>query len=345
MEWQDDRTVRIDPPRKPKKITGTRFAAIMGLNKWNTPFKTWCEITKTYIEPFEETIYTRAGKIIEPKQAEYMKRAYFMKNLQSPSDKYGEDYFKVTYGDFFHENPIFGGMWDFLLLDENGKPTTVLEMKTTKRSEDWLEDTPQYYALQAALYAYLLGVDDVIMVASFLENKDYENPENFIPSAENTIVKPFKVSEKYPDFKSFVDYAESWWRDHVESGISPQYDEQKDKEILKELRTEHYSPDTDITSILAEIAGLTHELEKYKAETEPIEKRLKILKDTLKQSMIEKMGAYNDTVEINSDGYTFTVVKTTKPRIAMNALIQDGLMEKYTTIDAVYRLSIKEDRV
>ena len=154
MKWNDDKTITITPPAKPKKITGTRFAAIMGLNKWTSPFNAWCAITRTYEEPFEDTIYTIAGKTIEPKQAEYMKTAYFMSNLITPTDVYGEDYFKKTWGDFFRDTPIFGGMWDYLLVDKEGKPQTVLEMKTTKRSEDWVEDVPEYYALQAALYAY-----------------------------------------------------------------------------------------------------------------------------------------------------------------------------------------------
>lgn len=29
MKWNDDKTITITPPAKPKKITGTRFAAIM----------------------------------------------------------------------------------------------------------------------------------------------------------------------------------------------------------------------------------------------------------------------------------------------------------------------------
>ena len=57
-------TLKIEPPKKPKKITGTRFASILGLDRWNSPFKTWCAITRTYEEPFEDTIYTIAGKII-----------------------------------------------------------------------------------------------------------------------------------------------------------------------------------------------------------------------------------------------------------------------------------------
>ena len=64
-------------PKKIKKLTATRFATVMGLNAWATPFSAWCEITKTYEDPFEDSIYTVAGKIIEPKIAEYLKNRYF----------------------------------------------------------------------------------------------------------------------------------------------------------------------------------------------------------------------------------------------------------------------------
>ena len=167
--------IETDPPRKPKKITATRLATILGMNKWSTPFAVWCAVCRVY-EKFESTIYTEAGKAIEPLQIGYMKNTYAMTNLRTPTDIYGEDYFKRTYGDFYPETPVLGGMWDSLLVDENGAATAVLEFKTSKRTEDWGEDIPEYYAIQAALYAYLLGVDDVIMVASFLTTKDYEHP-------------------------------------------------------------------------------------------------------------------------------------------------------------------------
>ena len=86
MKWNNDGTISITPPAKPKKCTGTRFAAIMGLNQWTTPFNAWCAITRTYEEPFVDTIYTLAGKAIEPKQAEYMKGKYFWKHLVTPTD-------------------------------------------------------------------------------------------------------------------------------------------------------------------------------------------------------------------------------------------------------------------
>ena len=245
VKWVD-KHIEVAPPKRPKKITGTRLAAIFGLNRWNSPFKTWCEITKTYQEPFEDTKFTIAGKTIEPKQAEFMKRSYAMFHLLTPTEKYGENYFQQTYGDFFPESRIFGGMWDYLDRDENGNVTTVLEMKTTQRSEDWEKGVPEYYAIQAALYAYLLGVDDVVMVASFLEPKDYDHPENYKVSVENTITVPFKVSKRYPEFPQMIAKAEQWWKDHVETGISPDFDEKVDADILKELRKNTLNPDTDI---------------------------------------------------------------------------------------------------
>lgn len=100
IEWID-RGIKTTPPKKPKKMTGTRFASVLGMNKWSTPFEMWCAISRVYEKPFEDTIYTIAGKTIEPKQAQFMKDTYFMTNLITPTDKFGPDYFKKTYGDFF----------------------------------------------------------------------------------------------------------------------------------------------------------------------------------------------------------------------------------------------------
>lgn len=119
MEWVDNK-IQIVPPKRPKKLTATRFATILGLNPWSTPFEVWCEITRTYQKPFEDTIYTIAGKTIEPKQAEYMKNTYFMTNLVTPTDIYGENYFQKTFGDFFSDTPVLGGMWDYLLHGKDG---------------------------------------------------------------------------------------------------------------------------------------------------------------------------------------------------------------------------------
>ena len=340
MNWIDSH-IEVTPPKKPLKITGTRFAAILGSNKWSTPFKCWCEITRTYKEPFVDTIYTTAGKVIEPKQAEYMKNSYAMYNLKTPADIFGEDYFKKTFGDFFGNVSTFGGMWDYLLYDENGQPSAVLEMKTTKRSEDWADDIPEYYALQAALYAYLLGVDDVIMVASFLDTKDYEKPEEFVPSASNTITVEFKVSERYPNFYRMVDQAQAWWDMYVVNGISPDYDEKKDADILKALRTNNVNPDTNIDALIAEAEGLKAELEAVYASVSDKEKRLKTVTDQIKKYLVGAFRPHDIAVERKGGQYVWSVSKSVSSEVDKAALEADGLLGKYTKEKETFRINTK----
>lgn len=342
MEWLDGNKIQIIPPKRPKKLTGTRFATILGLNPWSTPFEIWCEVTRTYQKPFEDTIYTIAGKTIEPKQAEYMKQTYFMSNLVTPTDIWGKDYFRQTYGDFFRESPVLGGMWDYLLYGKDGKPTTVLEMKTSKRVEDWKDDIPEYYALQAALYAYLLGVDEVIMVASFLEPKDYDAPEKFVCSGENTITRPFKVSERYPDFeKKYVKPALKWWKDYVESGISPAFDERKDAEILKALRTNNLSPETDMAALVKEAEDLKAKLDAHVAEVAEDEKRYKVLTDMIKKAAIAQFRDGDKKVSIAGSAYNWEVSRTSTTKIDKDAMKADGILAKYTTTEDSYRISPK----
>lgn len=340
MKWLDSKQIQITPPKRTKKVTGTRFATILGLNPWSTPFEMWCTITKTYEKPFEDTIYTIAGKTIEPKQAEYMKKSYGM-DLITPTDRYGQDYFNKTWGDFFPENPYFGGMWDYLGVDENGTVDTVLEMKTTKRIEDWQNDAPEYYALQAALYAYLLGVDNVIMVASFLEEKDYEDPSKFVPNIKNTITVEFKVSERYPDFERMVAEVKSWWGEYVTGGISPVYDEKKDAEILAALRTHNLTPDTDIDALIKEAEGLKKEVDMTAAAIADKEKRLKEISDIIKEHAMTQFRDGDKKVEIKGSTYTWTVSRSETTTIDKKALEADGLLEKYQKKSEQYRMTVK----
>ena len=340
MKWLDSKQIQITPPKRTKKVTGTRFATILGLNPWSTPFEMWCAITKTYEKPFEDTIYTIAGKTIEPKQAEYMKKSYGM-DLITPTDRYGQDYFNKTWGDFFPENPYFGGMWDYLGVDENGTVDTVLEMKTTKRIEDWQNDAPEYYALQAALYAYLLGMDNVIMVASFLEEKDYEDPSKFVPNIKNTITVEFKVSERYPDFERMVAEVKSWWGEYVTGGISPVYDEKKDAEILAALRTHNPTPDTDIDALIKEAEGLKKEVDMTAAAIADKEKRLKEISDIIKEHAMTQFRDGDKKVEIKGSTYTWTVSRSETTTIDKKALEADGLLEKYQKKSEQYRMTVK----
>lgn len=337
LQWNKDGTVSIDPPKRPKKVTGTRFASILGLNRWSTPFQMWCEITKAYSEPFVGNKYTEAGKAIEPKQIQYMRDAYMMDNLIDPHDVWGADPFAKTYGNFY-SHPVFGGMWDALLVSDEwdgtseglvGNTEAVLEFKTTKRAEDWTEDVPEYYALQAALYAWLLECDDVIMVASFLEEGDYDDPGAYAPSAENTATFEFKVSERYPYFvEDYVEPALEWWNDYIETGESPKYDEKADAAYLKEMRKLYLSPETDVEALMDELESLQDAVDAAHAKVARKEKRLKAVKDQLKKYAMERIGD-NAECELSRGRVRCLLKRSVTLKPDEKAMKADGVWEKY----------------
>lgn len=339
MKFIEGNRIQIDPPKKPKKLTATRFAAVLGRNIWKTPFATWCEITRTYDEPFEETIYTNAGKVIEPKIIQYLKDRYFM-DIKSPTDVYGEDYFKKTWGDFFHENKILGGMWDAIGED------FVVEIKTTKRAEDWQNDPPEYYKLQAALYAWMLGFDHVIMTGSFLTDSDYLKPEEFVPSVKNTILVEFDVSKEYPYFEdNYVIPALHWWHNHVESGISPEYDEKVDADILKVLRTNYVEANDDsISSLLEESESLQSEIDRLMEEhgINAMEERLAAIMLEIKKYMTDQFRDDDKKVELSSGRKVYTLTKSVRSSVDTTALKKAGLYEQYSKQSVSYTLKASD---
>ena len=359
MEFLQDGRIKVDPPKKPKKLTATRFATIMGLNAWSTPFSAWCEMTRTYEEPFEDTIYTIAGKTIEPKICEYLRNRYFM-DIKSPTDVYGEDYFKKTWGDFFSDVEGLGGMWDFLGDD------FVVEVKTTKRSKDWIKvdeydrpilddngdkipEPPIYYKLQACLYAYLLGFDNVVMTCSFLEDKDYANPEAFEPSVKNTVVIEFSLSEEFPNFKEdYIDVAMEFWRENVLTGISPKFDEKKDADILKVLRKNVVElEDKEINTLIAEGDKLQEAIDKAEAKLEEKKKRLKEIDDQVKKYMSGQFRDGDKKVEIGGKKYTWTVTKSERNSLDSTALKKElpdvfGKYQKKTEVLTLKKSKIEE---
>ena len=350
-EFVDKHIVIDNVPKKPKKLTGTRFAAVLGLDKWNTPFKTWCAITKTYEDPFTENKYTLAGKTIEPKIINYLNKTYFLNSVKSPTDIYGKDYFKKTFGDFFPESKIFGGMWDALVYYDE-EISAVIEIKTTKRAEDWADGkAPIHYSLQAALYAYLLGVDNIVMVAAFLEDEDYEHPENFVPSVDNTIVDDFSLSERFPDFENRIEIAREWWNKYVITGVSPDFDEKKDADILKVLRTNAISVDTDISNLLKEAEKLTDEIAAVTATVADKEARLKEVKELIKEYGTRQFREGDTKVSFKTDRFEWVISKSKTTGIDKTALKKDGLLEKYQTVSETFKLNtpksienIKEDK-
>lgn len=358
VRWLD-KCIQVDLPKKLKKISGTYFPTVLGSDPWKTPFEAWCKSTRTWETPFEGNKYTNAGEIIEPKVFDFLRTSMgFGDRVVTPTDMYGEDYFKKTWGDFFPESKVFSGMWDALIRDENGNIEYVVEVKTVQvdgrsgsLNERWKNgEAPHYQALQASLYAYLLGVDKVLMVAVALEDKkgDYEHPEQVIPSYanNNVYIDEFKVFERYPNFNLYIDTATKWWNDYVLTGTSPEFDEKRDAEILKELRTNSLSRDSDIQFLLAEAEHLQSEIDKITSSVADKEARLKVVKGMLKDAFSSQFRDGDTKVSVKGNNYEWVLSKTESTEIDKSRLEADGLIDKYSMAKTTFRLTsskIKED--
>lgn len=351
--------IEVEPAKRPKKITGTHFASVLGINPFASPFEVWCRCTRTYEKPFEGNEYTKAGQIIEPKVFDFLRKSMgFGDRVVTPEDVYGQDHFKKTYGDFYPKTPIFGGMWDALIRDENGNVEYVVEIKTVQvdgRSgsleQRWKDgEAPHYQALQAALYAYLLGVDKVLMVAVTLERGkgDYEHPEQVVPSYANGNVytDEFRISERYPNFSLYIEQATAWWNAYVLGGISPDFDEKRDAEILKALRTNEVKPEDTISQTVTEVERLTREIEQIQATIAEKEKTLKALTEQIKKYALSQFRDGDTKVSIRGQRCEFVLTRSDSTELDRTALEADGLLQKYTISKTNYRLTrttIKED--
>lgn len=348
-----DGTYKAQMPSKPKKMTATRLSKVLNLNHWATPFQAWCEIMRVAEPPFEDNKYTVAGKAIEPKLIEFC-RSQVSPYIVAPEDYYDSMQWRW---DFFPDNPIVGGMWDALAFDRDGVtehdsdvPMAIIECKTSSRPQDWENGVPEHYKVQGILYAYLSGCEDVYFPVAFLKAEDYENPEAFECNEENTRLFHVNVNDRIGEFDNIVEavkYAEDWWEKHVVNGVSPCYNDTKDKEYLsivrdcsiEELNT---GDDDDFNALCSKMYEIDEMIAAY--ESDEGYKRLKEMRKELNkqiQAMVKpKLVELDGKDSVSNDMYTFKVSPTRK--VNYDAMEKDGVTDLYVTTTMTIRTTRKE---
>lgn len=344
MEWKysDDRKrIVINPPKQRLRITGHRISTILGVNKWSTPFQAWCEITKLLKAPFEETKYTKAGKAIEPKIIEYVAQKY--PNVMSIEEYYGNNFEQYRWNNFSDESNVYGGVIDAVSTRNDMKTIAMIcECKTSSKPQDWTNgQVPVDYLLQGALYSYLKGLDRVLFACSFLQEMDYNHPEQFVVNEDNTIlvVKRLKdilipIDGKYMDIEEIMKFGEAWWNEYIESGVSPEFDEVKDKEYLNMIRASKPCEDNDLIDVCAEAISLAKEIKELEVSSGLKGKKdlLKVLEDSIKETMI-------NTNTTNAGQYKLKENKKLKFDEKTFAKENEKLYNKYVQEDISYTLS------
>ena len=240
----ENKVVAFDLYRR-KKISGTKLGPILGLSDLSSPFKVALELAGIY--PGDKANkYIDAGNILEP-----VIRNYVRKNAGSLTGDLGlsedtsiiieepVDKDKCGY-DHFHDNKMFGGLVDGYVA-YGGKRQAILEIKTSHDRAKWLDENgnvtviPQTYMMQAGLYAELSGLDRIVFAVGFLEDPDYEHPELWVPSPENTVL----VTVDKPDMSGPMAEAEKWYHEYIDAGETPEWTD-KDADLVKWLKS--YDP-------------------------------------------------------------------------------------------------------
>ena len=311
MEWQyseDRKRIIIEPPKRTKKITGHRFSSVLGLNKYQTDFEAWCEITGLVKLPYEDNKYTIAGKTIEPQQIDYVRNKF--PNIKSCEEYYGNSYKEYQYSNFKDHKlgKIFDGVRDFVSTKNDGKTIVMVgECKTSSKPQDWENNNvPVDYLCQGMLYSYLDELSKILYVTSFLQPMDYNDPTKYKVDETNTKLTVKKLNEcylplpngEYGTIDLAIDYATSWWHDYVETGISPEFDEIKDKEYLDIIRKSKPSEDTELDTLCEEAINLAKQIKDVETNSgvNSLKKELKVIETSIKDVMQEKnldvCGAY-----------------------------------------------------
>ena len=302
-EWKysDDRKriILTEPPKQKLRITGHRFASVLGLNQYQSPFGSWCEITKLVKLPFEDNKYTIAGKTIEPKLINFVREKF--PNCMRIEEYYGNNIEKYRWNNFVDDSNIFGGVMDAVATKNDLKTIlAVVECKTSSKPHLWENNqVPIEYLLQGCEYSYLKKLDRVIFICAFLQEADYNHPEKFVPTEENTILVVKKIKDvriEMPNgdlisFKEAIAYCEDWWHKYIETGISPEFDEKKDKEYLDIIRTSKPQNDNDLDNLCISAKLLEDEINDIidKNELDKKQKELKTLKDGIKEKMMDML--------------------------------------------------------
>ena len=355
-EWKygenNKNIILSEPPKQKLRITGHRIASVLGLNKYQSEFGAWAEITKLVRLPFEDNKYTLFGKAVEPKLINIVRKKF--PNVMSIEEYYGNNIERYKWNNFIDDSNVFGGIIDAVATKEDLKTLTmIVECKSSSKPNLWKDNNvPIDYLLQGCLYSYLKGLDRVLFICCFPQDLDYNHPEEFEPNESNTIMVVKKIKDvmiQMPSgemitFQQAIDYCNEWWDKYIETGISPEFDEVKDKEYLDIIRTSKPINDNSLEDLCDTAKSLIEEIEtlKDKFGINEKEKQLKAIESSIKDGLMNNL----KDGETKASCKQYSLSGTTTYKFNEKQFKEDhpNTYEKYLDTSVTYRLSKSKDK-
>lgn len=241
-----------------KKITGSRLLNVLGYNPMCSSFKTWCMMVNIYYEEMDEML-ANAGNVIEPKIRGWVENKIGKKFTSYDPKSIGFDIFK--------DNKVFGGIPDGEIINDLDNDISILEIKTTSidsfeykkinhifvlqkdqnnipiiksigtKKQKWYDENnkikiPNEYLFQLGLYCYLRHKTKGLFAICFLKTEDYVNPEQCNINEREIELVDFQID--LIKFEKYIEMAKEWFYKYIETGISPEMNEE-DKLFVKDL--------------------------------------------------------------------------------------------------------------
>ncbi|MGY6172059.1 MAGa7180 family putative nuclease [Candidatus Mycoplasma pogonae] len=212
-----------------KKIGGSSIADVLVTDNFKSQFAAFAKMSWLGM-PILNHKYIKAGELIEPKVVNALEQKLQATIQTFPAKEYNYDYFA-------NKDDIIGGLPDGYIKDKD----LVIEIKTAgeKKFDDWEKfGVPLAYIKQAQLYAYLMDCEKFSIVATFLKEEDYVNPENF-PITERKL-KSYSFDVDRGQAIRDIETTKKWYKHHTFTGVSPKYDEVKDADLIAWLECENW---------------------------------------------------------------------------------------------------------
>lgn len=316
-----DRFVVTEKNRPYGMITGTTLAGLLGYSKWSSPFTVTARMLRLFNEDISKKREVHAGVVIEPKILDYLGAIH-------GDDMYGER--KGDHEDWKSdfEHPIFGGHIDGMMPDGS-----IVEVKTTRNPEDWLNGPPTYYWIQASLYAHFLNADKIVFAVGFTDEKTLSDPSSFDANEKTVAVISVPI---IPSFDLMLEAAVNLYNDTIAQNRTAEYNPTNPMDV----RTYNL-----IKSQLWDDDELSHNLDVLKEEQDRLD-RIKDMESDIQdiKDMVTLHMKYNDLDVKDVGGRTVTLLRYKRSSIDTESLKRDGLYEIYTKTNEIESLRIKGGR-
>ena len=221
------------------RITGTYIGALLGVSPYNSPFMASTRLMGVWGEDISDNPSVRVGHYLEERIIDYqaskhpdLGRFYKAEDIFEKREGNHEDWVS----DF--EDDVFAGHVDGIITRDG--VDYILEVKTANgngSAKEWAERVPAHYLWQVYLYNHFITKQDkAYFLLGVVDNQTYDNPNSWVPNANNCFMFEVEIDQKYVAEK--IEEVRRKYLDTIRKGQSYDYDPENDgdREVLTYLK-------------------------------------------------------------------------------------------------------------